>query len=121
MESTRREVLVLILGGVVGAACGGSSPGPGGSANGGNCLANGTQSTIESNHGHVLVVSTADINAGVTKSYDIQGTADHAHSVTLTAADFASLEQNTGVDETSTTNASAIYGTHAHTILVSCA
>jgi hypothetical protein len=39
----------------------------------------------------------------------------------LTAADFASLKQNTGVDETSTTSASALYGTHAHTILVSCA
>jgi hypothetical protein len=39
----------------------------------------------------------------------------------LTAADFASFKQNTGVDETSTTSASALYGTHAHTILVSCA
>src|SRR5262245_1805251 len=99
MESTRREVLVLIAGGVVGAACGGSNSGSSGPS--GNCLANGTHVNIGSNHGHVLAVTIADINAGVDKSYDIRGTADHTHTVTLTAADFASLKQNTGVNEAS--------------------
>ena len=121
MEPTRREVLVLIVGGVVGAACGGSNPGSSGPVNGGNCLANGTQVAIQTNHGHVLVVPVADINAGVDKGYDIRGTADHTHTVTLTAADFASLKQNTGVEEASTISASAFYGTHGHQIDVSCA
>ena len=119
MESTRREVLVLIVGGVVGAACGGSNSGA--PVTGGNCLANGTHVTIGTNHGHVLAVSIADINAGVDKSYDIRGTADHTHTVTLTAADFASLKQNTGTNEESSTTPSAIYGTHFHAIAVSCA
>jgi len=57
----------------------------------------------------------------VPKSYDIQGSADHTHTVTLTAADFASLKQNMGIAEVSSTNTSAIYGVHSHGVDVSCA
>lgn len=120
MESTRREVLILIVGGVVGAACGGSNS-SGGPANGGNCLANGTRTFIGTNHGHVLSVPIADINAGAQKSYDIQGSADHTHTVTLTASDFASLKQNMGIGEPSTTNFSPSFGSHSHGVNVSCA
>jgi hypothetical protein len=41
--------------------------------------------------------------------------------VTITAAGFASLKQNMGTQTNSTFTTSAIYGSHAHTVLVSCA
>jgi hypothetical protein len=43
------------------------------------------------NHGHALVVSVADVLAGVPKTYDINGGSGHSHEVTLSAADFATL------------------------------
>ncbi|RIA09424.1 hypothetical protein OE09_1259 [Flavobacteriaceae bacterium MAR_2010_72] len=39
----------------------------------GNCLQNGTNVSIGANHGHTLTVSIADVNAGVEKTYNIQG------------------------------------------------
>src|SRR5512140_3293679 len=44
------------------------------------------------NHGHTLVVSPADVKAGVTRTYDLTGTSRHAHEVTLTADDFKKLQ-----------------------------
>jgi hypothetical protein len=41
---------------------------------------------------HALTVSAADIAAGVDKTYDIKGQATHSHMVTVTAADFATLQ-----------------------------
>jgi hypothetical protein len=118
MDATRREVLVLIVGGVAAAACGG---GGGGGSSGANCLAKGTNTQIEMNHGHTMSVLIADINAGVDKTYDIHGTADHTHTVTITAADFASLKQNMSAQRNTTITTSATFGTHLHTIFVSCA
>jgi hypothetical protein len=46
---------------------------------------------IGRNHGHELVVSPADVKAGVTKTYDLTGTSGHAHEVTLGADDFKQL------------------------------
>jgi hypothetical protein len=46
---------------------------------------------ISANHGHALSIPMADITAGAQKCYSAQGTADHAHYVTVTAADFAML------------------------------
>ena len=43
------------------------------------------------NHGHVFQVSLADVKAGVSKTYDLTGTAGHAHSATLDAAVFTRL------------------------------
>jgi hypothetical protein len=82
---------------------------------GGNCLANGTIATIAGNHGHVIIVSHADIVAAVDKTYDITGTAGHSHSVTITAADFTNLTANQGIVELSTTTG------HNHSITVNCA
>ncbi|HEX9827896.1 MAG TPA: hypothetical protein VGA80_14950 [Flavobacteriaceae bacterium] len=82
----------------------------------GNCLQNGTNSSIGTNHGHTLTVSVADINAGTQKTYNIQGSATHPHEVTLTAADFNALSTNTSIVKTSTTDDS-----HSHSVTVSCA
>jgi len=82
---------------------------------GGNCASNGTTVSIAGNHGHVLVVSKADILAGADKTYDITGSAGHSHSVTVTAADFTNLAANQGITELSTTTG------HNHSITVNCA
>ncbi len=38
---------------------------------------------VGQNHGHVFLVTLADVNAGVAKTYDLTGTAGHGHAVTL--------------------------------------
>jgi hypothetical protein len=80
-----------------------------------SCSMNGTIVAIAGNHGHVLVVSKADVAAGAQKMYSIQGGSLHDHIVTLTTADFAQLAANASV---STVSSSA---GHTHTITVTCA
>jgi hypothetical protein len=112
MDLTRKEFLTLVIGSAA-AACGGSM-----ASSSGNCLANGSNSIINQNTGHSLIVTKADIAAGVDKTYDIQGTdASHGHSVTLTAADMQALKNNMQVAKTST-----VGGTpgHSHAIQVVC-
>ena len=128
MTMTRKQFLRTLAGvgaGAVGAsvlvACGSDNtttdaPRQIDAAAAGNCAANGTAVAIAANHGHVLVVSKADITAAAVKTYDITGTAGHAHSVTVTAANFAALAGNTSIMVTSTAG-----GGHTHMVTVSCA
>jgi hypothetical protein len=46
---------------------------------------------ISGNDGHVLMVTAADITAGVAKCYNVMGAGDHPHYVTVTAANFTTL------------------------------
>jgi len=82
----------------------------------GDCLANGTSIIIGANHGHELTVSKADVKAGVEKSYSIQGSSSHLHTVIITSSDFASLKNNNSM-EIESSNSSG----HAHLVFVSCA
>ena len=81
-----------------------------------NCLDNGTQSSISANHGHSLTVSVADVQAGAARTYSIQGTSSHDHMVTLTAADFTSLQGNNSITVSSTADDG-----HTHSVTVRCA
>lgn len=82
-----------------------------------NCLQNGAlASTISSNHGHSLTVSKADINAGVEKTYSIDGSSGHSHSVTVSAANFNSLKSNQQISVNSTSG-----NGHTHSVTISCA
>jgi len=129
------EVSAAALGVTILSACGGTAPqplpdsgtqkNPMGSGGGDamtsdagthGCLQDGTAVTIYTNHGHVLVVTIADVMAGQQKSYDIQGTSDHPHTVVLTAAHFQELAQNQAIMTTSSFDAD-----HSHDILVACA
>lgn len=49
------------------------------------------QATFTGKDEHELVVPAEDLAAKVDKTYDVQGTAGHAHQVTITAADFEKL------------------------------
>lgn len=64
---------------------------------------------------HKMAVAAADVTAGVDKTYDIMGNSIHTHSVTLTAADFATLKSTGTVMVTSTATI------HTHVITVTCA
>ena len=88
--------------------------------NGGNsdadCLANGTTSSIGTNHGHSIFVSSADVNAGAEKTYDITGSGDHPHSVTVSAGNFTTLKNNQSISVISTNDDG-----HTHSVTISCA
>ncbi len=81
-----------------------------------DCGENGTDSAIAGNHGHTLSVSKEDVTAGTEKTYDIEGSADHPHSVTVSAANFTALQNNDSITVTSTSGAG-----HTHSVTVSCA
>jgi hypothetical protein len=94
-------------------ACGGGS---GGSGGGPSCRANGAKDgVITANHGHSLSVPAVDVQAGVAKTYNIQGASTHPHSITIGADQFAILAQNGSFTVTSTTDAG-----HMHNVTVTC-
>jgi hypothetical protein len=119
MKITRRQFLGTAVVGAAAAACGGGGGDDGGgSGTGKDCVVNGTTAQVSSNHGHAITVSMADVMAGVDKTYDIMGTATHTHSVTVTAANFASLMNNPdGSVMVTSTTANA----HQHTVTLLCA
>jgi hypothetical protein len=67
--------------------------------------------SVAANHGHVAVVTGAQITAGNALSLNIQGTATHPHTVDLTQADLGSLRNRQAVSKDSTNNNS-----HMHTV-----
>ena len=88
------------------AGCGGGGGDSGSSRNppappaGSGCAA-----TISDNHGHVLAIAAADLDSTSDKTYDIQGSAGHTHSVTFTAAQLAQLKAGNTVSVTSSDDA----------------
>ncbi len=80
-----------------------------------DCLANGTNVSISSNHGHSLTVSKDDVQAGVEKTYDITGSSSHAHTVVITSAHFATLKSGSSITVSSSSSG------HSHSVTVGCA
>ena len=81
-----------------------------------NCLENGTVGSVSANHGHSVVVTKADVQAGIEKQYNIQGSADHPHTITVSASNFSTLQTNQQIQVTSTSGSG-----HTHSISISCA
>jgi hypothetical protein len=79
-----------------------------------NCASTGA--TIGSNHLHAITVTAAEANAGVEKTYQIQGTSMHGHTVTVTAADFTMLRTAGTITVMSSMDAG-----HRHNVTVTCA
>jgi hypothetical protein len=75
----------------------------------------GCTDNIAANHGHTLVIATADLDSATDKTYDIQGGAAHSHSVTLTVAQLRALKAGTTVNVTSSIGAA-----HDHSVSVLC-
>lgn len=117
MKLTRRQFLGTTIGVAALAACGGDDGAGSPDAASRSCTMNGTTATIGSNHGHTITVTMADVTAGVDKTYDITGSSDHPHMVTVTAANFATLQQNPNgsIMVTSTNN-----NAHMHSVTILC-
>lgn len=121
MTMTRKQFLRSVLGAGVGvlgvaaiASCGGDDGG--GSVDApaaNNCTTPATQ--IGTNHGHTITVSVADVTAAANKTYDITGSGGHAHSVTVTAAQFGQIAAGQTLNITSTSG-----GGHTHVVTVMC-
>lgn len=75
------------------------------------------RATITQNHGHTITVPVADLSSVTAKTYAIQGTSMHNHSVLLEAQDFADLKSGLSVKKTSDSGGQ----THDHDVTILCA
>jgi hypothetical protein len=114
MHISRKEFLMTGLAAIGAAGCGSDDSGPAAPA-GSGCQTAAAAVEIDGNHGHTLVVSAADVAAGVANTYDIRGSSTHYHEVTLSLAHFTKLKARESVlVESSPTD-------HTHPVTVRCA
>lgn len=130
---TRREfsaqaVLAMLSGVVVtvsAASCGDSDSGPSAPTTTPTATPDpapsGVDGTITANHGHVAVVTDAQLTAGDAVTLDITGGAGHPHSVELTADEVQSIANGTQVSKRSSTlmSGGGLYAeveTHSHAV-----
>jgi hypothetical protein len=121
MGITRKQFFGAVAGGGVLLLHGGCGGG-GGYGSSGATMA-GTSSctpTIDANHGHVLSIAVTELDSSTPKTYDITGTADHGHSVTLSVAQLQQLKAGTIATATSTLSVAAATAPHTHAVSVSC-
>ena len=116
----RRDFVWSISGAVAAGAalnaCGGGGDGDSPDAGMLNCTANGAGATIGANHGHsAAAISATDVNAGAEKTYNLSG-GGHTHMITVTAAQFTTLQGGSSVMVTSTNDSA-----HTHTVTLTCA
>jgi hypothetical protein len=121
MAMTRQEFCSAFAGAtalLILQACGGggdynASPAPAPAA---GCGASGAE--IAGNHGHVLTIARADLDATTNQTYQIKGSAGHDHSVTFTPAQLQSLKAGSSVVVTSTD--ATLGPSHTHQVTASC-
>src|SRR5262245_30802123 len=64
----------------------------------------GVSGTISANHGHVATITSAQLSAGNALSLNIQGTATHPHTVTVSRDQIVDIAAGRRVTTTSTSN-----------------
>lgn len=110
--TTRRDFLVgSVVTLVFVPACGGGGTAPRDGSTGASCTG-----TISANHGHVLTILGSDLTTPRDRTYNIQGSSDHTHSVMFTAAQMQMLADGMTVTVTST-----LGGGHTHDVSAHCA
>jgi hypothetical protein len=67
--------------------------------------------TVGTNHGHVATITAAQLTAGMALTLNIQGTAPHPHTVSLTQTDVTEISGGRRVDKVSSTDQA-----HSHTV-----
>lgn len=72
--------------------------------------------SISANHGHSAIIMGAQLTAAMAISLDIRGTADHTHTVELSADEIASIAANKQVSKASNSSTGGTYGDHLHTV-----
>jgi hypothetical protein len=112
-----RETLLAALSGVVVTVSGCGGGGGGGGNPTSPSVPNG-QGLVQSNHipGHSAVVTDAQLMAGNAVQLDIQGSANHPHTVVLSAEAIGAIRAGRAVAADSTTNASPTDPDHRHTV-----
>lgn len=71
---------------------------------------------ISQNHGHTLAFAASDGDSPDGLTYGIRGSADHDHTVTLSAAELRQLKAGRSITVTASVSAA-----HAHAVTVTCA
>ncbi len=122
MTTTRRDFLGTLLHvsliPLVGAPAGCSEATGGGSdslRDGGPTACASITVLVGANHGHVLAVPLADVQAGNSKTYRLSSNGSHSHTVRISNADFVQLANGATLSLTSTDDAG-----HAHGVTVGC-
>ncbi len=109
-EFTLAAALLAISGATITiSACGGS--GSPAAPSGGSSQVTDKVGVISANHGHSAVITAAQLTAGGDLSLNIRGASDHPHTLTLTAAQVASIAANQRVAKESSTDDG-----HSHTV-----
>ena len=72
--------------------------------------------TVSANHGHIATVTAAQITATNAVTLNIQGTAAHPHTLSLSQADLQTLKNRQPVSRDSSSDVSASVGLHLHTV-----
>ena len=112
-EFTLEAALALLAGCVItiSDACGGSksttdpSPAP-----------TDITGTVSANHGHTATVTAAQITATNAFALSIQGSAAHNHTVSLSQTDLQTLKNRQPISRDSSSDVSATFGLHLHTV-----
>jgi hypothetical protein len=114
-EFTLEAALALLAGCVItiSEACGSNTSSSPSSSSPPPADVNGT---VSANHGHAAVVTAAQITASNAIVLDIQGTAVHHHTLSLSQADLQTLKNRQAVAKDSSTDLSNAYGLHMHTV-----
>jgi hypothetical protein len=85
--------------------CGGSGGSPSAPSTTPSSTATGDKTAvIGSNHGHIGVITAAQLSAGGALTLNIRGTSDHPHTVVISAAEIASIAANQRVSKESSTD-----------------
>ena len=71
---------------------------------------------ISANHGHAARITGAQLAEGNTLMLDIQGAADHRHTVELSATDIEQIRNGRQVAKESSTGQSPTEPSHRHTV-----
>lgn len=74
---------------------------------------------VSANHNHSAQITGAQITAGSAFTLNIQGTAAHPHTVSITQADLTALKSRQSVTRDSSSDFSNTFGQHIHTVTFS--
>ena len=111
-EFTVGAVMAMLAGVTVTiSGCGGGGSSPSQPSTGGGGSSGDKTGNISANHGHTAIINAAQLGAGNSVTLDIRGSADHPHTVALTAAEVMSIAAGQRVGK-----ASSEEGFHTHTV-----
>jgi len=111
-QFTRASVLALLSGVAITVSdCSSYGSSPTSPSDGGGGNSGDEEGVISANHGHRAVITDVQLNAGDAVTLDIRGTANHPHTVELTAQQIHDIAGGQRVSQVSSTDQA-----HSHTV-----